>query len=126
VRTGGRPTIISFPYYDGARKRCSENILKRELQIPLTALAGHQAESTTGRIRICAAPVRMVQQIENLEAKLKPLDLSDREVLSQTHIPINEARIAQLLRGCTPKVPGAGRANASLLNQTAELLNAVV
>src|SRR5258706_15333442 len=73
----------------------SENILQRQLDGAVTALARDHAERSAGRVRACAAPVGVIENIEHFEAELQVLLFGDRKILAQAHVPIPEARISQ-------------------------------
>src|SRR5262245_26627530 len=74
----------------------SEDVLQRELNLPrVTRLAGDEAERRAVGVAIGPAPVRMVQNVESLDAELQLLLFGNGEVLAQTNVEIPDARVGQ-------------------------------
>src|SRR2546428_765541 len=77
------------------RSLWSADVLQRELDSAVAALAGDLAERGAGGVRVGAAPVRVVHCVEQLGAKLQVLLLSDGEIFANTEIPLPEAGVAE-------------------------------
>src|SRR5215469_13669780 len=76
----------------------SKNDLERQLQLAVVVrLARNRAERAARRCRVRSAPVRMVEEIENIESALHGESFDDRKVLPQAGISRPEWRITQVV-----------------------------
>src|SRR5262245_37481318 len=73
----------------------SKNVLQRELDRAIAALAANSSERSAGRVRIGPAPVRVVVHVEHLRPELETLFLPDRKILADPQVPFPEAGIAK-------------------------------
>src|SRR5690348_13104318 len=74
----------------------SKDVLQRELNLSrVTRLAGNKAKRRAVGVAVRPAPVRVIQNVEGLDAELQLLLFSDREVLAQSDIEIPCAGVEQ-------------------------------
>lgn len=83
-----------------------ENIFQCQLELPLARFARNLAEGAAPGICIGCAPIRMIQEIENLKAELQPLGFGYRKILSDANIPAPKSRITQRITPLDSKGPG--------------------
>jgi hypothetical protein len=103
----------------------TEDVLQRELNRAIAALAGALPKRRTGRVSVRAARVRMVHDVEHLRPELEVLRLGNGKILAPAQIPFPETAMAQVVPRLLPESSRRGLRDAAWLNQTASLTSAV-
>src|SRR2546428_2244009 len=83
----------------------SEAVLRRQLNHAFAGLARHESERPTVRIAVGAAPVRMVQRVERLDAELQLMAARQRHVLADAEIEVPGRRVRQKVARLDAKGP---------------------
>src|SRR5690242_4500345 len=84
----------------------SENVFQGKLDRSIAALAGDFSECAAGRVRVGSAPVRMIDDIEQLGAELQALFFRYGEVLADPQVPLPEAGVPQNIARLLPESAG--------------------
>src|SRR5262245_56086284 len=93
-----------------ARRVWLERVAKRELNVaPVTALAGAPTEVRAGDVAVRPAQVRMIREVENLDAELHLVRIRDREILEERDVPLLIAGVVQIVARRVPEPVGADR-----------------
>src|SRR5690242_26749 len=100
----------------------SKNIFQRQLKLSrIVRFTGDAAERATGRIDVRIVPVRVVQNIEHLEAELQGLRFVDSKILAQAHIPGEETGAAQAVAGLNAECAGSGLGEGGFVEPGCEI-----
>src|ERR1035437_7248568 len=108
------PSIAQKTYF---KANCNWRV---SLALPVTRPKEPLLGSTTGLLQLGWFRILNISK-RNCRVCFSTMPKFLRRLMSQEREPGPR----RMLRGCTPKVPVAGLVNAALLNQTAELVNAV-